>query len=88
MHKKSSSGLKNERKLKQNKKMKFTKTYLDLKKDHFDDIKEQIFKNMFPPGIEPGTICVLGRCDNPYTTETRYYLINDLDYIKKLFPNR
>ncbi len=27
-------------------------------------------KNMFPPGIEPGTICVLGRCDNHYTTET------------------
>ena len=25
---------------------------------------------MFPPGIEPGTICVLGRCDNHYTTET------------------
>ena len=27
-------------------------------------------KLMFPPGIEPGTICVLGRCDNHYTTET------------------
>ena len=25
---------------------------------------------MFSPGIEPGTICVLGRCDNHYTTET------------------
>ncbi len=25
--------------------MKFTKTYLELKKDNFDDIKEQIFKN-------------------------------------------
>jgi hypothetical protein len=45
MHKKR---LKNERKLKQNKKIKFTKTYLDLhyKKDNFDDIKEQIFKNV------------------------------------------
>ncbi len=28
-------------------------------------------KAMFPPGIEPGTICVLGRCDNHYTTKTR-----------------
>ena len=27
-------------------------------------------QKMFPPGIEPGTICVLGRCDNHYTTET------------------
>ena len=27
--------------------------------------------NMFPPGIEPGTFCVLGRCDNHYTTETQ-----------------
>ena len=25
---------------------------------------------MFPPGIEPGTFCVLGRRDNRYTTET------------------
>ena len=30
---------------------------------------------MFPPGIEPGTICVLGRCDNHYTTETSDQLI-------------
>ena len=27
---------------------------------------------MFPPGIEPGTFCVLGRCDNHYTTENRW----------------
>ena len=27
-------------------------------------------KTMFPPGIEPGTFCVLDRCDNHYTTET------------------
>ena len=27
-------------------------------------------KKMFPPGIEPGTFCVLDRCDNHYTTET------------------
>jgi hypothetical protein len=39
---KSSTGLK---KTLTNKKMKFTKTYLELKKDNFDDIKEQIFKN-------------------------------------------
>ena len=25
---------------------------------------------MFPSGIEPETFCVLGRCDNRYTTET------------------
>ena len=24
-------------------------------------------KNMFNPGIEPGTVCVLGRRDNHYT---------------------
>ena len=27
---------------------------------------------MFPSGIEPETFCVLGRCDNRYTTETCY----------------
>ena len=26
---------------------------------------------MFSPGIEPGTFCVLDRCDNRYTTKTR-----------------
>ena len=25
---------------------------------------------LFPPGFEPGTFCVLDRCDNHYTTET------------------
>ena len=25
---------------------------------------------ILPPGIEPGTFCVLGRCDNHYTTVT------------------
>ena len=33
---------------------------------------------MFSPGIEPGTFCVLDRCDNRYTTKTslqiRYWL--------------
>ena len=27
-------------------------------------------KNMFPPGLEPGTFRVLGERDNHYTTET------------------
>ena len=27
-------------------------------------------KKLFPSGIEPETFCVLGRCDNRYTTET------------------
>ena len=27
-------------------------------------------KDVFSPGIEPGTFCVLDRCDNHYTTET------------------
>ena len=27
---------------------------------------------MFSPGIEPGTFCVLDRCDNRYTTKTRW----------------
>ena len=27
-------------------------------------------KYMFSPGIEPGTFCVLDRCDNRYTTKT------------------
>ena len=27
---------------------------------------------MFSPGIEPGTFCVLDRCDNRYTTKTSY----------------
>jgi hypothetical protein len=31
------------------------------------DINE---KNMFPPGLEPGTFRVLGERDNHYTTET------------------
>ena len=26
---------------------------------------------MFSPGIEPGTFCVLDRCDNRYTTKTQ-----------------
>ncbi len=26
-------------------------------------------KELFPPGIEPGTFRVLGGCDNHYTTE-------------------
>ena len=27
-------------------------------------------ENMFSPGIEPGTFCVLDSCDNRYTTKT------------------
>ena len=27
-------------------------------------------KTLFSPGIEPGTFCVLDRCDNRYTTKT------------------
>ena len=30
-------------------------------------------KDMFSPGIEPGTFCVLDRCDNRYTTKTSCY---------------
>ena len=30
--------------------------------------------NMFSPGIEPGTFCVLDRCDNRYTTKTHWHL--------------
>ena len=32
--------------------------------------KKQEKKVMFSPGIEPGTFCVLDRCDNHYTTKT------------------
>ena len=27
-------------------------------------------QKLFSPGIEPGTFCVLDRCDNRYTTKT------------------
>ena len=30
----------------------------------------EVFQNLFSPGIEPGTFCVLDRCDNRYTTKT------------------
>ena len=30
----------------------------------------KIKKDLFSPGIEPGTFCVLDRCDNRYTTKT------------------
>ena len=33
-------------------------------------IKKKKKKQVFPPGIEPGTFRVLGECDNRYTTET------------------
>ena len=29
-------------------------------------------KYLFSPGFEPGTFCVLDRCDNHYTTKTSY----------------
>ena len=31
-----------------------------------------IKKYLFSPGFEPGTFCVLDRCDNHYTTKTSY----------------
>ena len=31
-------------------------------------------KTMIPPRIELGTFCVLGRCDNRYTTEPLYHI--------------
>ena len=34
-----------------------------------------IEKNLFPPGLEPGTFRVLGERDNHYTTETWMYSI-------------
>ena len=33
-------------------------------------ISQKAIKNMFPPGLEPGTFRVLGERDNHYTTET------------------
>ena len=30
--------------------------------------------SMFSPGFEPGTFCVLDRCDNRYTTKTHWHL--------------
>ncbi len=38
-----------------------------------DLVRNKNAKIMFPPGIEPRTICVLGRCDNHYTTETQIH---------------
>jgi hypothetical protein len=35
--------------------------------EHRKRVKKE---QMFPSGIEPETFCVLGRCDNRYTTET------------------
>ena len=37
--------------------------------------KQKKIEKLFPPGIEPGTISVLGRCDNHYTAETRYMIV-------------
>ena len=41
---------------------------------------------MFPPGLEPGTLCVLGTRDNHYTTET-YYIRNMQFSLTHLSPN-
>ncbi len=38
-------------------------------------------KNMFNPGIEPGTVCVLGRRDSHYTNWTSYYFDKYVDII-------
>ena len=53
---------------------------LDWKVDrnvyHQSDEEQRMFLQkdaMFSPGIEPGTFCVLDRCDNHYTTKTRYW---------------
>ncbi len=37
-------------------------------------------KDLFPPGIEPGTFRVLGGCDNHYTTETRWRKVASLSH--------
>ena len=36
-------------------------------------IRKMSVKNLFPPGLEPGTFRVLGERDNHYTTETWMY---------------
>ena len=41
-------------------------------------------KKLFPPGIEPGTFCVLDRCDNHYTTETAFKLRTISFYLSKI----
>ena len=35
-----------------------------------EDKREGGKGKLFSPGIEPGTFCVLDRCDNRYTTKT------------------
>ena len=42
-------------------------------------------KNMFPPGLEPGTFRVLGERDNHYTTETPDELHHSSDSILNHF---
>ena len=39
--------------------------------DQIVQIEEKENNFLFSPGIEPGTFCVLDRCDNHYTTKTR-----------------
>jgi hypothetical protein len=46
----------------------FKHTDKSINKTGDDAIQKK--KNVFPPGIEPGTFRVLGGCDNHYTTET------------------
>jgi hypothetical protein len=42
---------------------------------------------MYLPGIEPGTICVLGRCDNRYTIGTYYQRPIRLEVVAKAFAD-
>ena len=45
----------------------------DEKNENFNFLDSSLdpLQNLFSPGIEPGTFCVLDRCDNRYTTKTR-----------------
>ena len=53
--------------------LKWNKTMFEKhQKSNFTICKIEKKKIMFSPGIEPGTFCVLDRCDNHYTTKTRY----------------
>ena len=36
---------------------------------------------MFPPGIEPGTFRVLGRCDDHYTKENVIFLCKTILFV-------
>ena len=62
------------------------------------DMMTQMKKEVFSPGIEPGTFCVLDRCDNHYTTKTpqerkvklkqKNYRITVQNYVEKNKSNK